>query len=323
MSPASQQHAIRLGYVVIESNKLDQWKVFGADAFGLHVDALPDGSLAFRLDEYQKRLIVQPGPAEDVVSLGWEVADDTALSLALERVRAEGLEVAASDPTAAERRGVEGFSAFKGPKGLSMELFTRPKLTNQPLAAKVDRFVTGQGGLGHVALVTRFPEQVIAQLSRVLGAKLSDTITDKLSGAEMEFSFLHLNPRHHSLAIAATKGLRLDPIRTRIQHLALEAARLEDVVDAYERTKALGFRITMSMGQHPNDEEISFYATSPSGFEMELGWNAKTIALDEPWEPQAYRGISRWGHRPERAPPISETLGQLGTALSSLFRPHP
>jgi 2,3-dihydroxybiphenyl 1,2-dioxygenase len=222
---------------------------------------------------------------------------------------------AASD---AALRGVESYFGFDGNKGLHFEFFAGAKRTNSPLAAKVQGFVTGAGGLGHVALFTRKPEALSEDMQRLLGARLSDTITDKIMGLEMEFTFLHLNERHHSLAIAATAGMRVDPIRTRVQHLMLEARTLEDVGDAYLRCKQLGFPIAMGMGQHPNDLGLSFYVVSPSGFEVELGHEPRKIGPD--WEIGEYRGISKWGHKPEFKQTVGDKFKAGWTALKSLLQ---
>lgn len=167
-------------------------------------------------------------------------------------------------------------------------------------------------------MFTRKPEALVDELRRLLGAELSDTITDKLQGIEMEFTFLHLNDRHHLLAVAATKGLRIDPIRTRIQHLMLEAASLKDVGDAYLRCKELGYKIAMGMGQHPNDLGVSFYVVGPSGFEIELGHEPLKIGTD--WVTGQYSGISKWGHHPEFQPRKRDKLAAAWIALKSLFR---
>lgn len=310
----------RIGYVVVESNRLDRWRVFGAEALGMHVDTLEDGALVFRLDDRQVRILVRPGKAEDVVALGWEFEDEADLAAMRERLTAHGVSHAAGDRGEALARGVNEYFAFDGPKRLRMELFTGPRKSNQPLRIKGSGFVAGELGLGHVAIITQRPEAVIAQLETLFDARLSDNITDRLSGIEMEFTFLHMNPRHHSVAVAATKGKRVDPIGKRVQHLMIEAASLDDVSEAYRRCKDLGFRIAMSVGQHPNDKNISFYVVTPSGFEMELGWNP--VLIDEAaWEPTTYRGISQWGHKPEFKPSMGEIAAALGRVVGSIIRP--
>jgi 2,3-dihydroxybiphenyl 1,2-dioxygenase len=309
---------LKLGYVVIESEKVDEWQRFAGEGLGLHVDRLSADQLAMRVDDRERRIIVQRGPAEDVVALGWETEDAASLDMMRGHIEANHTAIMESVSDAARLRGIDRFIGFTGPKGLAFEFFTHARRTNQPLQAKTSGFVTGAGGLGHVVLFTAKPEALIDQMQRLLGARLSDTITDKLQGIEMEFWFFHLNERHHSLAVAATKGMRVNPIRTRIQHMMLEAESLNDVSDAYLRCKEMGYRIAMSMGQHPNDHGVSFYVVSPSGFEVELGHAPRKIGED--WEAQTYRGISKWGHQPEFTPAPKEKLGLVWSVIKSLFR---
>lgn len=314
----TQAPSLKLGYIVIESERIDDWQRFAGEGMGMHVERLSDDLLTVRVDDRERRIVIRRGPAEDVMALGWEVDGAAELARMCEHLVANAIDTKAGSAKDAALRGVDRFFGFDGHKGLRFEFFTAAKRTNQHLVAKTSGFVTGGGGLGHAVLFTRKPEELVADLQGLLGARLSDTITDKLQGIEMEFWFLHLNERHHSLAVAATKGVRLDPLRTRVQHLMFEAASFNDVSDAYLRCKELGYRIAMGMGQHPNDNGVSFYAVSPSGFEVELGFDPVKIGAD--WDVKQYRGISKWGHRPEFEPTRSEKRATIWTALKSLFR---
>lgn len=313
--------SLKLGYIVIESNKIDEWRIFAAEGLGLHVGQPDPDTLVFRLDDFERRFIVCRGSSEDVVSLGWQTDDPARMRAHL---TANQVATANGHPQSAATRGVDGFFSYGGPKGLRMEFFEAPKRTNAPLLMKNrEGFYTGDGGLGHAVMTTRFPEKLRKDFETLLGARLSDTITDKLQGVEMELTFLHLNERHHSLAIAATKGLRIDPLKRRIQHIMIEAKSLDDVSEAYTRCKKLGYRIAMSMGRHPNDKGISFYVVSPSGVEFELGCETVRIQDEANWAPQQYRGTSTWGHKPEFKPSTIEKLGTLWNAIRSLSQKEP
>jgi hypothetical protein len=86
---------------------------------------------------------------------------------------------------------------------------------------------------------------------------------------------------------------------------------------AHHRVKELGFDVALSVGQHTNDKELSFYAVSPSGFEWEVGWNP--IVVDEStWEPTTHQGISMWGHTPEGRT-IVELLERFTTGAQSVL----
>jgi catechol 2,3-dioxygenase-like lactoylglutathione lyase family enzyme len=180
-------------------------------------------------------------------------------------------------------------------------------------------FVTGALGLGHFAMTTREPEAVLRFFQQVFDARLSDTIEDKLNGVTLELSFLRLNERHHTVALAATRGQRMNPLRTGIHHLNLQAASLEDVTEAYQRMRKLGFAISNGIGQHPNDREVSFYVASPSGFDVELGWNPIVVSDEAAWQPAHYQGMSLWGHFPESLT-LGSKLGQMGRGIASLAR---
>ncbi len=79
----------------------------------------------------------------------------------------------------------------------------------------------------------------------------------------------------------------------------VEANRLEDVGQAYDRAKAAGVPIVNSLGQHTNDPMFSFYMQSPSGFNVEFGWNGLMID-DDTWVVSEWSGRGEiWGHTGE------------------------
>jgi len=171
--------------------------------------------------------------------------------------------------------------------------------------------------MGHVAIATKKPHQMRGYYSTVFDARLSDYIDETISGLKFKIRFLRVNERHHSVAIAAVNRLPINPIRTRIQHCNVQVAELNDMTLAYQRVKELGFEMALSVGQHTNDKELSFYAMTPSGFEWEVGWNP--IVVDEStWEPTTHQGISIWGHTPE-GQTIVELFERFKTGAQSLL----
>jgi hypothetical protein len=123
------------------------------------------------------------------------------------------------------------------------------------------------------------------------------------------------------VAIAAVNRLRVNPIRTRVQHLNIQVADLDDMTASYQRVKQLGFGMALGVGQHTNDKELSYYAITPSGFEWEVGWNPIVVdaEAEKTWEPTTYQGISIWGHTPEGLT-IIDKLDQFKTGARSLLR---
>jgi 2,3-dihydroxybiphenyl 1,2-dioxygenase len=310
---------VSLGYLLAESRRLDDWRRFAREGLGIHTDAPERGVIALRIDRHARRIIVRQGPAEDVIALGWQLDSDAALQLALGRLQALGIDVREGSRDAAAVRGVERFWAFEGPKRVCFELFTQPLYSEAALDMQISGCVTGAGGMGHFAISTREPEAMLRFFQDAFDARISDYIDDRLNGLDLDIAFLRLNPRHHSIAVAATRGKRMDPIRTRIHHLNLQCASLDDVTRAYRRLRDMGFVIANGIGQHPNDRELSFYVASPCGFEIELGWNPLEVSDEASWQPVRYRGTSLWGHFPEGLT-LGAKLGQVRRGLMSLTR---
>lgn len=316
--------AARMGYVVVESDRLHDWRRFLKQGLGLHEVLTDEDALAFRMDDHERRFMIRKGAAEDVVATGWQLRDQAALDIVLRRLAERGIAVEPGSTEEAAFRGVAGFVRLMGPKAMAIELFTEARTTATPLNMLTSGFVTGDSGMGHLAITSRRPEKMLRFWQEIFDARLSDRIHQPLSGAMLDIDFLRLNARHHTIAIAATRGLRLDPIRTRVQHVNMLVSTLDDLTDAFERLCDLGYEMAHEIGQHPNDREVSFYVVSPSGFELELGWNALTVD-EAAWRPTSYNAISIWGHRPRRNSRLDRLAidaGNLRRGLRSLLHPE-
>jgi 2,3-dihydroxybiphenyl 1,2-dioxygenase len=309
---------VHLGYLCIETRRFGDWRRFGADGIGLHVDELDRDRMRFRLDDNKCRLLLQRGAAEDVTTVGWHVDDHETFDDIVARITDRGVGVEQGTDEEAALRGVPRLVRFPGPKGILQELYTTPLTTAAPLRMQASGFVTGDAGMGHIAITSRQPEAIHRYYHNLFDARLSDFITETISGMRLRIRFLRVNGRHHSVAVANTEGLRIDPIRTKVQHLNIQAATLDDMTASYLRIKQLGFTMALGIGQHTNDKELSYYARTPSGFECEVGWNP--IVVDEAtWQPATHRGISIWGHTPE-GQTVVDKLNQFRLGVASLGR---
>ncbi|MER7922319.1 VOC family protein [Streptomyces sp. NPDC096057] len=312
--------AVHLGYLVIETNRFADWRRFGTDAIGMHHDTLSRDLMRFRIDDHECRFLLQRGPAEDVVTLGWHIDDHESFEQIEARIRAHGVPCSAGTAEEAALRGVERFLRFPGPKGITQEIYTTPLKSAEPLKMLTSSFVTGDAGMGHVAITSTKPTHLRGFFHTVFDARLTDYIEETISGVKLKIRFLRVNERHHSIAIAAVRGLPIDPVRTRVQHLNVQAESLDDLARSYERVYELGFEMALSVGQHTNDKELSYYAVTPSGFEWETGWNP--IVVDEStWEPSTHQGISIWGHKPV-GQTIVDKLDQFRLGARSLVHPE-
>ncbi|MBY6364627.1 VOC family protein [Rhodococcoides corynebacterioides] len=310
---------VHLGYIVIETQRFSEWRRFGRDAIGMHLDEISHDVIRFRLDDHQARFILTRGPAEDVVALGWHLDDHESFDRVVARVTDRGVPAVDGAPEDAAVRGVQRLVRFPGPNNLTQEIFTSANTTDEPLfMSNRGGFVTGASGMGHVAITSTKPHQMRGYYNTVFDARLTDYIDETISGAKLKIRFLRVNERHHSIAIANVQTAPINPIRTRVQHLNIEVATLDDMTAAYQRVKQLGFDMALSVGQHTNDRELSFYARTPSGFEWEVGWNP--VVVDEKtWEPSTHQGISIWGHTPV-GQTIIDKLDQFRLGARSLRR---
>ncbi|MFC9282265.1 VOC family protein [Streptomyces collinus] len=312
--------SVHLGYIVIESNRFADWRRFGTDAIGMHHDDISRDVMRFRLDDHECRFLIRRGPAEDVVAIGWHIDDHASFEQIEARIRAHGVPVVRGSDEEAVLRGVERLLRFPGPKGIVQEIYTTPVISPEPLRMLASGWVTGDSGMGHVAITSAKPTLMRGYYNTVFDARLTDYIDETISGVKLKIRFLRVNERHHSIAIATLRGLPIDPIRTRVQHLNIQADSLDDVAQSYERVHELGFDMALSVGQHTNDRELSYYARTPSGFEWEVGWNP--LVIDEStWEPSTHQGISIWGHKPV-GQTIVDKLDQFRLGARSLVRPE-
>ncbi len=106
---------VRLGYLVVETEKFADWRRFGRDAIGMHLDEVSSEAILFRLDEHQCRFLLQRGPAEDVVVLGWELDDHATFDEIRSRVSGHGVPVTDGSADEAAVRGPSGWPGFPGP----------------------------------------------------------------------------------------------------------------------------------------------------------------------------------------------------------------
>jgi 2,3-dihydroxybiphenyl 1,2-dioxygenase len=313
---ASVYGAVRLGYVQVDSSRLAEWKRFAIDGIGLGVGEDTSSLLTIRNDDHASRLIIRKRDAEDV-RLGIQADDEKTLQTILSRLRLRDVAVREISGEEAEVCGVAQAWRFVGPKRLEFDLFTQPRLTTKRLVSKFSGFVTGETGMGHVAISTRVPDRFGRFLEEIFDAKLTDYIEERMNGIDLKFRFFNINSRHHSFALAASVKPVMDPFSTKIQHMEMQVTTLEDVGAAYRRCRSLDIPISLGMGQHTNDKLVSFYTRTPSGFYFEVGWDPTNGATG--WTQTTHHGVSIWGHKPQDMT-TGEKLGQVITGVSSLFR---
>lgn len=294
-----------LAYLGFTSPAAEEWKSFGPDILGLAVASDgPGGSIRLRVDDRAWRIAVHPGDDDRLAYLGWDMGDAHNLQATIERVVAEGLEVR-SDPELASGRETDTAAWFVDSFGIRHELVVglHDGGDFEPGRALHGSFLTGDLGLGHVALVVPDLEEGHRFFADVLGLVISDYID-----AGVSLRFYHCAgraARHHTLALMAAPGT------VSLGHLMLELTDIDDVGQALDLVKEAGLPLARDFGRHPNDRMSSFYVRSPSGFDVEYGTGGVVID-DDTWQTATYDKISVWGHlRPANGPLVPPELRPL------------
>ncbi len=274
-----------LGYVGIRSEKLEDWNGYATRFLGMQLVDKSSTTLSLRMDDRKQRVIVNAG-ADGAGFYGWEVADRAALDALGARLEHAGVAVVRGSRALADERRVKDVIVFADPIGNRLEAFHGAELAAEPFrpGRSISGFRTGPLGMGHAVLTVERLDDVLPFYRDVLGFALSDYILKPFRAF-----FLHVNPRHHSLAFieTGTNGLH---------HMMLELFSLDDVGQAYDIALIDPESIGSTLGRHTNDHVTSFYSWSPSGFMVEYGWGGRLVEPGN-WTAEEYTvGPSLWGH---------------------------
>jgi 2,3-dihydroxybiphenyl 1,2-dioxygenase len=303
-----------LGYVGVRAKEIDDWSGYGTRLLGLQAVDRSRTTLALRMDDRKQRLIVNQDGGEGIGFFGWEVADAATLDRLGAHLEAHGTAVAPGTRALADERHVAGLIVVNDPVGNRLEFFHGAETAADAFSPgrNISGFRTGPLGLGHVVLHVERIDGVMEFYRDVLGFRLSDYFL-----RPYELYFLHTNPRHHSIAFAATG-------KNAVHHMMLELFSLDDVGQGYDLAGGEEGRLAVSLGRHCGDFVTSFYTWNPSGFMIEYGWGARDID-PQAWQPSERKeGPSIWGHdrawlSPEQRKEAREM--RLANAARGLRRP--
>jgi biphenyl-2,3-diol 1,2-dioxygenase len=279
----------RLAYCGVGVADVDAWVRFAVEALGLS-PADRDGVRRLRMDGKAWRFAVHDGPENYLLYAGFVVGVEGVLYCLRLRLDAAGIPWTDLDQAECGAREVGAGFWVRDPDGLRIELVRDHALATAPFRSELTGgFLTGEGGLGHVVLSIGDLDQGV-HFYETLGLKLSDFITVPMGPGKLRIAFMHCNTRHHSVAIAKLPGAK------RLNHIMIELKDVDDVLRGYQRCITMGHHAG-GIGRHPNDQMLSFYVTTPAGFDVEYGWGGRSIEGD--WSVAEYDRISLWGH--ERA----------------------
>lgn len=276
-----------LAYVGVQSPEYKEWEDFAPAVLGMQLaDPGPDGTQFLKMDDRHHRIAVHPGERNRLDYLGWEVATEDDFEQTVEQLRRAGVEPEPLTDQELESRRCRRVVHFLDPAGIRHEIayaqLMQPDSFHPP--RRLSGFVTAGQGLGHAVLMVPDTDSAISFYRSALGFKLSDVVDTFL-----QLSFLHCNPRHHSLALASIPAVR------GLHHIMVQLDNLDDVGRAYDICRERQVPISMTLGRHTNDRMVSFYLRTPSGFDIEYGWGALDVDLNN-WVVSSMDSASIWGH---------------------------
>jgi 2,3-dihydroxybiphenyl 1,2-dioxygenase len=275
-----------LGYLGVGSAQLDDWSAFATNWLGMQVVDRGAGVRAFRMDDRRQRLVVDSAVPEGTQYFGWEVPDAAALEALAARLERAGVAVKREPSALADQRFVTSLISFADPAGNRVEAFHGALVADTPFrpGREIAGFRTGPQGMGHTLVMVPDATAALAFYRDLLGFRISDYIS-----APVKAYFLHVNPRHHSLALveAPHRGLH---------HLMVELYAFDDLGRAYDIALQQRERIAATLGRHSNDYMTSFYSRTPSQMYVEVGWGGREVD-DATWQPEELKTVgSFWGH---------------------------
>jgi 2,3-dihydroxybiphenyl 1,2-dioxygenase len=178
---------------------------------------------------------------------------------------------------------------FDDPVANRLEIFYGAQISSDPFkpGRSISGFRTGPLGLGHVVLnvdTAQTIDRLMAFYRDTLGFRLTDYYSHPFVAR-----FLHVNPRHHSLAFIQTG-------KNAVHHLMMELFSFDDVGQGYDLALGEAGRVAVTLGRHTSDFITSFYTWTPSAFMVEYGWGARSIDVDHWQALERKEGPSMWGH---------------------------
>src|SRR5262249_22966664 len=165
----------------------------------------------------------------------------TALDALAARLENAGVVVRREIATVGDQRCAAGGVFFPDPAGQRVGGVPGGQIADGPFppGRPIWGFRTGTQGGGHAVLVMPRNDAALTFYRDLLGFRITDFM-----GPPVSLYFMHVNTRHHSLAIAQGP-------HSRMHHLMMEFYSLDDVGQSYDIAQRED-RVAVKFGRHPN-----------------------------------------------------------------------
>nr|WP_176392238.1 VOC family protein [Sphingomonas sp. CDS-1] len=285
----SRTAVTELGYIGFEVSSLSDWRDMAEELLGMEYVPDDDGA-RLRMDYWHQRIVLHEGSSDDLAYAGFRLSGPEDFHAKRRELEALGIPFEVATAAQAEERHTLELMRLEDPTGLPIELFHGPQVDRhapiRPGRGMHGHFKVGNDGLGHMIIRERGMDASERFYREALGMRGSIEARLEVGNQKIAPMFMHCNPRGHSIAFG------IPGFNKRIQHFMVEVDNLDDVGMAYELAKERGAPILTSIGRHQNDNMVSFYLQTPSGFFVEYGWGGTPALQQSEYNP---RGDS-WGH---------------------------
>jgi 2,3-dihydroxyethylbenzene 1,2-dioxygenase len=294
--PPAPAQVVELGYLGLAVSDADAWRTYAADVLGMEIvdEGEPD-RFYLRMDAQHHRIVVHRDGNDDLAYVGWRVAHAADLEGLSRRLDDLGVAYKVASSEEAEERRVLGLIRLESPGGVPTEVFWGPQVDHHrpfhPGRPMYGRFDTA-AGLGHVVLNEEDPEGAARFYREGLGLTGGVEYVFRSRRGALTPQFFHTTgPRQHSVAFG------VGPMSKRLHHFMIECTSIDDVGLAHDIVRQRDIPITVPLGKHANDQMLSFYMTTPAGFDVEYGWGGRPPG---PWA--EYSVADMWGRSTPRRP---------------------
>jgi 2,3-dihydroxyethylbenzene 1,2-dioxygenase len=282
-----------LGYMGLGVSDLEAWKTFAREIVGLEVvDEGESDRCYLRMDYWHHRLVLHRDASDDLAYLGFRVAGPGEFVETQKQLADAGIEFRVGSLAEAEERRVLEVLKLADPDGNPIEIFHGPLVRFakpfHPGRGMHGRFVTGAGGLGHCIIRERDSDAAV-RFYQALGMRGGVEYKFGSGARTLQIHFMHCNTRDHSVAWGIGASTK------RLNHIMLEVDNLDDVGLTHDLVRKAKIPVAIQLGKHSNDHMYSFYFRSPSGFNIEYGFGARSATHQS-----EYYGEDFYGHGPEQ-----------------------
>ena len=288
-----------LSYVLIETTDLQEWADYAHNVVGLmRNDSLSDeNNLYLRMDDKSFRFHVTTGQAKRFIAAGFNLKDQAAFEQAKGELSNANISFEDFTEEMIQARCVTAGISLQDPAGNLLELSYGALDDQEPFLSPQDikGFVTKGLGFGHVVFAAPDLELSHSFYINVLGFGDSYYMNFPMGPApdapEIKLNFMHCdNPRHHTVALFESP---IPP--SGLIHTMVEVNNIDEVGYGLDRAMQNKIHISSSLGRHSNDMMVSFYMQTPSGFDLEFGYDGWQVDWST-FTKQESKIPSFWGH---------------------------